>query len=270
VKAACVKAISATQPVSRKQQQLAVPPLGVVGSVVYFGIPAAGLSASIRWVVPLMVRRGFGGLTILNIGFGILAALLLVAALVAFRLEGRPPMWTAFRDRMRLSRPSGKDWLWTLAALVLAFGATVLIAPVADAHLGLRLVTIPAETQAFGNSMRAGFPETELSGRWDVLLWLVFSLAVLNIAGEELWWRGIILPRQEVVLGRWAWALNGILWNLFHIGRYETVGSIVIVLPLTLSIPYLAQRTRNTWPGMVVHLIFNTLGMIAVFKRVIG
>jgi membrane protease YdiL (CAAX protease family) len=264
------EAISAMHPVSREQQHRAVPPLGLIGSVVSFGIPGAGLSVSIRWLVPLMVRRGVGGLTILNVAFGIPAALMVVAALVAFRLEGRPSTWTAFRDRMRLSRPSKKDWLWTLAALVFAFGVTVPIAPIAEAHLGLPLVTIPAETKAFINSMRAGFPEIELSGRWDVLLWLVFSLAVLNIGGEELWWRGIVLPRQEVAFGPWAWALNGMLWNLSLINRYETLGSMVIFFPATLSIAYLAQHTRNTWPGIVVHLIFNTLGTIAVFRRVIG
>lgn len=192
------EAISATQPVSRELQQRAVPPLGLIGSVVSFGIPGAGLSVSIRWLVPWMVRRGFGGLTILNVAFGILAALMLVAALVAFRLEGRHSTWTAFRDRMRLSRPTRKDWLWTLAALSFAFGVTVLIAPIAEANLGLPLVSIPTETKAFIKSMSAGFPEIELSGRWDVLLWFVFWLAVVNIGGEELWWRGIVLPVRRL------------------------------------------------------------------------
>jgi membrane protease YdiL (CAAX protease family) len=263
-------AVSESQAVNGEPQPRPVRPLGLIGSVVYFGIPAAALAGNTLRLVPWMVRRGFSGLTILNVAFGILAALLLVAALVAFRLEERPSTWTAFRDRMRLWQPTRTIWLWTLATLAVAFGATMLIAPIAETYLGLPLVTIPAETQAFRNSMNAGFPEIELSGRWDVLLWFVFSLAVLNIGGEELWWRGIILPRQEVVFGRWAWAVNGILWNLFHIARYDTLASIVIFLPATLSIPYVTQRTRNTWPGIVVHLIFNMFGTLAVFKRIVS
>jgi membrane protease YdiL (CAAX protease family) len=204
-------AISATQLVSRKQQQLAVPPLGLIGSFVYFGVPAALLAGSSLRLIPWMLRRGFSGLTILNVAFGGLGALVLVAALVAFRLEGYPSTWTAFRHRMRLPRPTRTVWLWTLAALIVALGVTMLIAPLAEAYLGIPLVNLPAETLAFRNSMNAGFPEIELSGRWGVFLWLVFSLAVLNIGGEELWWRGIILPRQEVVFGRWAWAVNGTL-----------------------------------------------------------
>jgi len=262
------EAITAT-PRVKGEPHPPVPPLGLVGSVIYFGIPAAAFAGSMLRLVPWMVRRGFGGLTILNVAFGMLAALLLVAALVAFRLEDRPSTWTAFRDRMRLSRPTRTVWLWTSAALVVAFGATILIAPIAETYLGLPLVTIPAATKAFGDSMNAGFPEIALSGRWDVLLWFVFSLAVLNVGGEELWWRGIILPRQEVVFGRWAWAVNGILWNLFHIARYDTLGSMVIFFPATLSIAYVTQRTRNTWSGIVVHLIFNTLGTLAVLKRIV-
>jgi membrane protease YdiL (CAAX protease family) len=270
MKGACVKAISATQPVSRKQRQLAEPPLGLIGSFVYFGIPAALFAGGSLRLIPWMFRRGFSGLTILNVVFGGLATLLLVAALVAFRLEGYPSTWTAFRDRMRLSRPTRTVWLWTLAALIVAFGVTMLVAPFAEAYLGLPLVTLPAETLAFMNSMNAGFPEIELSGRWGVFLWLVFALAVLNIGGEELWWRGIILPRQEVVFGRWAWAVNGTLWNLFHIGRYATLSDFVIFIPATLAISYVAQRTRNTWPGIVVHLILNTFGTLAVFNRIVG
>ena len=114
------EAMTATQRVKGEPHPRPVPPLGLVGSVIYFGIPASAFAGSMLRLVPWMVRRGFGDLTILNVAFGILAALLLVAALVAFRLEDRPSTWTAFRDRMRLSRPTRTVWLWTLAALVVS------------------------------------------------------------------------------------------------------------------------------------------------------
>src|SRR5262245_46850447 len=264
------EAISASQATDGQQQRDTVPPLGMIGSLFCFGIPSAVLSASVLGLVPWMVRRGIPSFTILNVALEIPAALILVASLLAFRLEGRPSTWPAFRDRMRLRTPRRKDWFWTLAALVFAFGMTILIDSVAEAYLRLRLFTVPAETHAFVNSVRAGFPDIELSGRWGVLLWLMFSNVAFNTGGEELAWRGIILPRQEVVFGRWAWLVNGVLWHLFHIARYETVASMVVFLPVMLTVPYLAQRTRNTWPGFVVHLVFNTLGILPVFQRVIG
>ena len=261
------EAVSAMPTVKDELDRPAVRPLGLIGSVGYFGIPAALLAGASLRLIPWMVRRGFSGLTILNVAFAGLGALVLVAALVAFRLEGRPSTWTAFRDRMRLERPTRTVWLWTLAAVIVAFGVTMFIAPYAEAYLRLPLVTLPAETLSFRDSMTSGFPEIELSGRWGVFLWLVFGLAVLNIGGEELLWRGIILPRQEVVFGRWAWAVNGILWNLLHTGRYGTVGMMVIYLPVTLILPYVAQRTRSTWPGIVTHLTFNTIASLPMFLR---
>lgn len=143
----------------------------------------------------------------------------------------------------------------------------MVIAPLTESYFRLPLVTLPAETLSFRESMNAGFPEVELSGRWGVFLWLVLSLAVLNVGGEELLWRGIILPRQELVFGRWAWAVNGIFWNLFHTGRYDTLSFMVIYVPVTMILPYVAQRTRSTWPGIVMHLTFNTLGSLVVFLR---
>src|SRR5262249_1215743 len=49
---------------------------------------------------------------------------------------------------------------------------------------------------------------------WVFVGWI--PLFITNILGEELCWRGYILPRQEVVLGRAAWLGNGIPWCLFH------------------------------------------------------
>ena len=35
--------------------------------------------------------------------------------------------------------------------------------------------------------------------------------------GEEILWRGVILPRQEVSFGKYAWIIHGFGWGLFHI-----------------------------------------------------
>ena len=50
---------------------------------------------------------------------------------------------------------------------------------------------------------------------WILGAW--FPFWVLNILGEEFSGGGVVLPRQEVALGRWAWLANGIGWLLFHL-----------------------------------------------------
>jgi membrane protease YdiL (CAAX protease family) len=242
-----------------------VKPLRVLGSIL-LGFPSAIVVAGLFGLLPWMVRYGFGLLTILNVTFAIPAALMLLSALVAYRLEGRPLKWSSFRDRMRLFRLSRNEWLWTLGLLVVGLGGELSIGPLADALDRIRWFTQPNELPAFMNSMRAGLPEVDLSGRWLVGLWLLFAIAVLNIGGEELWWRGIVLPRQELFFGRWTWLIHGVEWTLFH--APASAGTLVAYLPVTIPLSYVAQRTENTWPGMVVRLTVNVVGTLAVFRRI--
>ncbi len=67
-------------------------PIGLGASVLYFGIPAAVFSASILGLLPWLIRRGHSPFLVFNLTFGGPLALMLLAALVAYRLEGRP--WT--------------------------------------------------------------------------------------------------------------------------------------------------------------------------------
>lgn len=244
-------------------------PIGLLASLLYFGIPCAVFSASILGLLPWMIRRGFGGFTVFNVTFGGPLVLMLIAALVAYRLEGRPWTWPAFRDRMRLTRPTRSAWLWTVALVASGFLLPYVLAPLAGVVSGVRFYTPPREFTEFMTSMTSGFG-MDLRGRWDVFLWVVFALAVFNIGGEELWWRGVILPRQELAFGRWAWLVNGLLWDLFHFFYHADLGNVVFYLGLTVPLAYVAQRTRNTWPGIVGHLIGNGAFPVAILIKVVG
>jgi membrane protease YdiL (CAAX protease family) len=82
---------------------------------------------------------------------------------------------------------------------------------------------------------------------------------IMNISGEELWWRGYILPRQELEHGKLAWLVNGILWSLFHIFKWWAVPFMLV---RQWMIPFVAQRTKNTTPPFLMHLISNGLGLL--------
>jgi len=95
---------------------------------------------------------------------------------------------------------------------------------------------------------------------WVLLAWL--PLFFFNIAGEELWWRGYMLPRQERLHGEAAWIVHGIGLAVFHL----TLGIplTIIALPILFGLPFVVQRRRNLWTGFIVHGIFNALGFLAV------
>jgi len=45
------------------------------------------------------------------------------------------------------------------------------------------------------------------------MLWLWLIWLTVNIGCEELLWRGYALPRMGKTFGKWAWLVNGLLWN---------------------------------------------------------
>jgi len=105
-----------------------------------------------------------------------------------------------------------------------------------------------------------------LRGNWEVAA-LYFVMLFFNIVGEELWWRGYILPRQELSHGKWTWLLHGGLWTLFHAFKYwDMLG----LLPVCLIISFAAQRMKNNWPVFIAHYMFNGLGIVVVLAGVLG
>ena len=89
-----------------------------------------------------------------------------------------------------------------------------------------------------------------------------------NIFGEELWWRGYVLPRQAKHFGKYACDLfHGLLWTLFHAFKWW---DLIGLLPVCLSLSYVAQRRQSTWPGNIAHLLFNGLGFIGLMVIMLG
>ena len=142
------------------------------------------------------------------------------------------------------------DWLWCLGALVIiasTTGASVFALRWLSLEEGLH-----PRFMAFGPLA---------SGRYGILVaWLPFF--VLNILGEELVWRGVVLPRQEVASGDNAWVYHGLGWWLMHAAFPWQV--LLNLLPTALVLPYVAQRRRSTMVGIVIHAVLNGGGFLAI------
>jgi membrane protease YdiL (CAAX protease family) len=106
----------------------------------------------------------------------------------------------------------------------------------------------------FGPQDFMGIP---LQGAWWILVYYAVVMLVCNIGGEELWWRGYVLPRQELAFGRTAWVLHGICWSAFHLFIQPTLWDTVR-MPITgVALSFVAQRTKSTWPGIIGHSFGN-------------
>lgn len=242
---------------------MSLAPLGWLGSVLLFGIPCAVVTVFLFVVLPAVAALGASPLTTFQAGFVTPLVLMLIAAFVAYRLEGRAWTWAGIRDRYRLTRPDRNTWLWT-AALV---GWLILFMPIfpingaiQQAFAGVHFYDAPAGYTAFMNGLTDG--KTQIFGQpftWTLFFYFLFGLFVFNILGEELWWRGYILPRQELVFGARTWIIHGVLWALFHAFYHTTLGVLLSYLPTTLAISFVAQRTRSTWPGIIGHMVSNMM-----------
>jgi membrane protease YdiL (CAAX protease family) len=101
-----------------------------------------------------------------------------------------------------------------------------------------------------------------MSGSWGWLAVLAV-LAVFNtVLGEELLFRGLLLPRMAGAFGRRDWLANGILFAAYHL---HVPWVIPGTLMDTLIVAYPSRRYRSALIGIVVHslqsVFFLALGV---------
>jgi membrane protease YdiL (CAAX protease family) len=132
---------------------------------------------------------------------------------------------------------------------------------------------IPADLPALADPQAVISPELMaksaggiIHGRWDIAI-VYLVLFFFNVTGEELWWRGYILPRQELAFGRKTWLIHGVLWACFHVFKWW---DILPLLPMCLLTSYCAQRTRSTWGGLIGHALSNGISMIAILWFIVS
>ena len=101
---------------------------------------------------------------------------------------------------------------------------------------------------------------------------LTLMITLIFTLGEEIGWRGYLLPRLRPLGARPAMLLTGLLHGIYHLPLmlmtpfYHGEGNRLIVLPLfllTLTIAgvaygYLRLTTNSVWPAALAHLAFNT------------
>jgi membrane protease YdiL (CAAX protease family) len=240
-------------------------------AILMFAAPSALMTLSLYVILPMIAARVsypmFWWFLLLYL---LPLSLMLPASYMAYRLEGNPPTWRAFKERFNLKPLKGKDWLWVFGLVLFGLATSTLsvvsrwlatlplfsppefIPPVVDP----RITTLPTEIMG-----------VSLQGNWMVLV--IYALAlVFNILGEEFYMRGYILPRQILTHGHWAWLIHGILWTLFHFFQRWTY---IQLLPITLSLSYVVYRTKNTSIGIAAHYIGNgIIGMIPILLIIAG
>ena len=128
----------------------------------------------------------------------------------------------------------------------------------------------PVLAEPAGYSMGAIFGSQEildrLVGAWWFLGLYVANAAFNTILGEELLFRGVLLPKMEGVFGSGSWVANGVLFGFYHI--HQPWGILGSIIRGVLLYAFPSWRFRSTWMGIIVHsaqsvyLAFLILGVV--------
>jgi membrane protease YdiL (CAAX protease family) len=201
---------------------------------------------------------------------GLIWQFVLVMAIV-LREEG-DLRWSTIRRRCWLNVPRdprtgqarAKLWLW-LVPLIILF-AFIQMAPLQDLWDAALPFLGEPDKYSFDKLLASDERKAALEGAWQLLA-LFVVLGIFNtILGEELLFRGILLPRMRGVFGKGDWLANGVLFGLYHLHQPWTIVPSMIDGSLCFALP--SRRYRSAWMGIIVHssqtlfFVFLALGLV--------
>lgn len=208
----------------RVQQSTEIPQLKLAAILLLFAWPAAWYMLLIYVLAQPFIPQGgvvptWLFLLIIVLGAGAEGTV----GLLLLRREGLQLSRAALRERIRWQWPKGRK-AWGIALLVLVVGLALSMAagPLNAALAGVPSFGPPTWWPAASNPLvevngaADVFPDVNLAGNFGfVLLYFLIGL-LFNIFGEEIYYRGYLLPRMRGVFGRWDWVANGIGFTLKH------------------------------------------------------
>lgn len=248
-------------------EQYRMKPMGWRGSLLLFGSIGAIAYILIMFVMQPLQRLGIPRYWMILVGGFGPVVLLVLLAIIDSRRKG-----VSFREYFWIRKLTWKEWLMVLLGLIVVHGCEFFLLSGTDTFMvKLFNINVPEfYPEIFKPNMQLVFPLKSfmdipvIGNPVSILLWGL--LLVFNIFGEEFLWRGYALPRMEKYFGKWAWLVNGILWIfLFH---FFMIWKAIALIPSMLVIPYLCQKTRSLWPGIVIHGFGNAMFFLILIPSV--
>jgi membrane protease YdiL (CAAX protease family) len=220
----------------------------------------------LAWAVAPLLRDQLGGdeplaqALLICLTAGLIWQFVLVLILIRRELGGLE--WPRVRDALWLRPPQdpktrrvgGRVWWWVLL-FILIFGIEQL------------LPAIPGPSvRDFGDFIGTDRAEDFFSGAWGWFAVIVVLSVFNTVLGEELLFRGLLLPRMQGVFGRRDWVANGALFAVYHLHQpWDIPTSLVDIIALA----YPSRRFQSAWMGIIVHSTQSVVVIIVVLTLVL-
>jgi len=238
-----------------------------LGKILAVWAGAALPMAAMAWVVAPVIAGAYADPTAWpkalasSLTAGLIWQFVLVLLLV--HREQGTLRWSVLKDALWLRAPRSPKtgrrggWLWLLAVpfVVLVYARE-------------EVPEIPAPvSRDLANFLQSTVGHEFFSGNWPWFAVIVVMGIFNTVLGEELLFRGLLLPRMHGVFGKWDWVANGILFALYHLhvpwaipGRFLNI--------FILSFP--AKRYRSAVLSIIAHssqtVVFSILLLLLVLK----
>lgn len=118
------------------------------------------------------------------------------------------------------------------------------------------------EVRDFGDFLGSDRGEEFFSGAWGWFAVYVVLVIFNTVLGEELLFRGLLLPRVRNAFGKWDWVANGALFAVYHLHQpWSIPASLVDGIFLEA---YPTRRYQSAWMGIIVHSAASVFAVIVV------
>jgi CAAX protease family protein len=229
--------------------EVVIPQYGA-GRIFAVWAAAAVPMGLLAWVGAPLLAHAFHGPTafaralILAIGTGLLWQFAFVL-LVVRREQGtlrwsvvRKALWLQAPTSPRTGRRGGRLW-WVLVPMFLIFASEEFLPKLPH--------PLNHDFSAFLDS-HVGHAMVSGSVLWPAILLL--EMVLNTVLGEELLFRGLLLPRMSGTFGRWDWLANGVLFAGYHLHQPWSMPGALLD---TFALAYPARRYRSAVLSIIVH-----------------
>jgi membrane protease YdiL (CAAX protease family) len=191
------------------------------------------------------------------LSLSLVGVVMLVWTFIALLREGNLKSKETFLNRMRFKRVNPGLIGWAVGLGLFMFLSTMIFSPLISRLISDGLIRIPDQIPDYINPVQQlSISQIKAQLISQKVIFLIPIVLFINIIGEEFFWRGLVFPRQELRHGKPTFIIHGLIWGFSHLFQYWL---IVPILLGSFALSFLVQRTKNTWIGILAHLINNGL-----------